>query len=75
MAAVLALGEGAAVTHQSAAALWEMLRSHDGPIEVTVPGDNGRETRKGIKIHRSSTFIGELKSQEALTAANSSGSS
>jgi very-short-patch-repair endonuclease len=60
MAAVLAIGEGGAVSHRSAAALWGMLRAHDGPIEVTVPGDGGRETRKGIKLHRSSTFIGDL---------------
>src|SRR6186997_1070047 len=38
MAAVLALGEGAAVSHLSAAAVWGMLRPHDGPIDVTVSG-------------------------------------
>jgi very-short-patch-repair endonuclease len=57
MAAVLAFGDGAAISHRSAAALWRMLPPHGGPIEVTVPGDGGREKRKGIKIHRSSTFI------------------
>jgi very-short-patch-repair endonuclease len=57
MAAVLALGEDAAVSHRSAAALWRMLPPHEGPIEVTVPGDGGRAKRKGIRIHRSSTFI------------------
>jgi very-short-patch-repair endonuclease len=57
MAAVLALGEQAAVSHRSAAALWGMLPAHDGRIEVTVPGDGGRERRKRIKVHRSSTFI------------------
>jgi very-short-patch-repair endonuclease len=56
MAAVLALGDGAAVSHRSAAALWRMLPPHDGPIEVTVPGGGGRERRKGIRIHRSSAF-------------------
>jgi very-short-patch-repair endonuclease len=56
MAAVLALGAGAAVSHRSAAALLRMLPPHDGPIHITVPGDGGRETRKGIKIHRSSTL-------------------
>jgi very-short-patch-repair endonuclease len=57
MAAVLALGEGAAVSHCSAAALWGMLPPHDGPIEITVPGDGGRERRNGIRVHRSSTLI------------------
>ena len=56
MAAVLALGEGAAISHRSAAALWRMLPPHDGAIEITVPGDGGREKRKGIAIHRSSTL-------------------
>jgi very-short-patch-repair endonuclease len=57
MAAVLALGDQAAVSHRSAAALWRILLPHDGPIEVTVPGGGGREKRSGIKIHRSSTLI------------------
>ena len=55
-AAVLALGEGAAVSHRSAAALWGMLKPHSGPIDVTVPGDGGRRKRRGITVHRSSTF-------------------
>jgi very-short-patch-repair endonuclease len=57
MAAMLALGEGAAISHRSAAALWGLLPPDDGPIEITVPGDGGRERRKGIRVHRSSTFI------------------
>jgi very-short-patch-repair endonuclease len=57
MAALLALGEGAVVSHLSAAALWGMLRPHSGAIHVTVPGDGGRRKRRGIWIHRSSTLI------------------
>jgi very-short-patch-repair endonuclease len=57
MAAVLALGEGAAVSHLSAAALWGMLKPHPGPIQVTVQGDGGRRKRRGITVHRSSTLI------------------
>jgi very-short-patch-repair endonuclease len=57
MAAVLALGDGAAVSHRSAAALWQLLPAHDGAIEVTVPGDSGREKRNGIRVHRSSTLV------------------
>jgi hypothetical protein len=56
MAAVLALGDDAAVSHRSAAALWRMLPVHEGPIHVTLPGDGGREKRKDIEVHRSSTF-------------------
>ena len=53
MAAVLALGANAVASHQSAAAVWGMLNPHSGPIDITVPGDGGREKRKGIRIHRS----------------------
>ena len=60
MAAVLALGESAAVTHQRAAALWGMLKPHSGPIHLTVRGNGGRHERRGIRIHRSSTFIADL---------------
>jgi very-short-patch-repair endonuclease len=55
IAAVLACGEGAALSHQSAAALWRI-----GPvtplIDVTVTSGGGRATRKGIRIHRSRTL-------------------
>lgn len=57
MAAVLALGEGAVVSHQSAAALWGMLKPHSGPIHITLPGDSGRRPRCGITIHRSHSLI------------------
>jgi hypothetical protein len=44
MAAVLACGPGAVLSHRSAAALWGLRPNHAGPIEVTVPGarPNGR---------------------------------
>jgi very-short-patch-repair endonuclease len=58
VAAVLALGAGAVVSHQSAAAVWGMVNRHSGPIDVTVPGDGGREKRKGIRVHRSPALIG-----------------
>jgi very-short-patch-repair endonuclease len=57
MAAVLALGDGAVISHFSAAALWRFLSPSDGPIHVTVPGDNGRQRRSGIAIHRSHSLI------------------
>jgi very-short-patch-repair endonuclease len=57
MAAVLALGDGAVVSHLSAAAIWEMRQPSDGAIDVTVHGDGGRRKRRGIRIHRSSSLI------------------
>jgi len=52
MAAVLAMGEGATLSHRSAAALWGLLRREDGPIEVSVASRGGRAQRDGIRVHR-----------------------
>jgi very-short-patch-repair endonuclease len=52
MAAVLACGEGAVLSHGSAAALWNLLRPLNGPIDVSVPTHSGRERRRGIRLHR-----------------------
>ena len=56
MAAVLACGEGAVLSHRSAAALWT-IAPLPGVIEVTVPGDAGRRPRDGIRVHRSITLL------------------
>lgn len=56
LAAVLAYGPGAVLSHRSAAELWEMLPPADGPVHVTVPGDAGRKRRRGIEVHRSSVL-------------------
>jgi hypothetical protein len=69
MAAVLACGSDAALSHTSAAALWGMLPvrreltagsnrgsdSRAGPVHITVPG-NAR-SRAGITVHRSCTLF------------------
>jgi hypothetical protein len=52
MAAVLACGGGAVLSHRSAAELWGLLRHTGGAIDVSVPSDNGRRRRKGIHVHR-----------------------
>ncbi len=56
MAAVLACGEGAVLSHQTAPAVWELRRVGSGAIHVTVPGDPGRKKRRGICVHRSATL-------------------
>ena len=53
LAAVLACGEGAVLSHRSAAELWELLRPRGGPVHVTVPGTAGRQQRRRIRTHRS----------------------
>ena len=52
MAAVLACGDGAVLSHGSAAAHWGLLRPFDGPVDVSVPTHGGRRRRPGIRLHR-----------------------
>jgi predicted transcriptional regulator of viral defense system len=64
MAAVLASGQTAVLSHTSAAELWGMLRSRRPPspagvdvdVHVTIPNEAGRRKRQGIVIHRSRTL-------------------
>ncbi len=55
MAAVLACGPGAVLSHRSAAALHELGRTDRTKIDVTVPGRSCRE-HPGIDVHRSTTL-------------------
>jgi very-short-patch-repair endonuclease len=55
MAAALAYAP-AFVSHRSAATLWRLLAAVNGPVEVSVPGDGGKQRRKGIRLHRSRTL-------------------
>jgi Protein of unknown function (DUF559)/Transcriptional regulator, AbiEi antitoxin len=54
MAATLATG--GVLSHDSAAAAWDMLRTDSEAIHVTVPGDPGRRRRAGVAVHRSGTI-------------------
>lgn len=51
MAATLACGPRALLSHRSAAALWRIVGPLDGPIDVTVPTETRRD-RDGIHVHR-----------------------
>jgi very-short-patch-repair endonuclease len=53
IAAVLACGRGAALSHRSAAELWKLLMPRVRLIHVTVPSYAGRARRSGLVIHRS----------------------
>jgi very-short-patch-repair endonuclease len=68
MAAVLACGPNAVLSHTSAAELWGIRRrprraseeaagGGPGPVHVTVPRRTGMAKRNGITLHRSSTLI------------------
>jgi very-short-patch-repair endonuclease len=56
MAAVLACGPGAVLSHTSAAALWRLLPQR-GLVHVTVPGE--ARHRYGIRVHRSRTLASD----------------
>jgi very-short-patch-repair endonuclease len=54
MAAVLACGEGALLSHRSAAELWALTKkSHSGPVEVTATAGRGRP---GITVHEGGIY-------------------
>jgi very-short-patch-repair endonuclease len=53
MAAVLACGDGAALSHDSAAAHWRIGKAPTYPIHVSVLGDS--RSRDGIEVHRPRT--------------------
>ena len=59
LAAVMASGPGAALSHRSAARLWEIWQSSSGLIDVTVPSQNGRRKPAGIRIHRSRRLVAD----------------
>lgn len=59
MAAVLSCGEGAALSHGSAAVLWGFLKPLEGPVHVTSPSTSGKVQRAGVVLHRSPSLIGK----------------
>jgi hypothetical protein len=68
MAAVLACGEGAALSHQSAAYLWGFLKTEGGPVHATSPSTSGKALRAGIVLHRSPSLgeEGEVTRRERI---------
>jgi very-short-patch-repair endonuclease len=64
MAAVLAGGAGALLSHRSAASLWRQLppRPADAPVEVSTPGRHAL-SRPGLRMHR----VPPLRDDEATT--------
>ena len=52
MAAALAGGAGAAISHGAGVVLWGMLEDDETPIEVSIPGVGGRDQRDGFIVHR-----------------------
>jgi very-short-patch-repair endonuclease len=53
MAAVLACGPGAALSHRAAADHWDIWASANRTVDVTISTRAGRRPRAGIRVHRS----------------------
>src|SRR5688572_17062139 len=51
LAAVLACGEGAVLSHESAAHVWGLSPRIPDVSHVTVPSRNGRRKRPGVRLH------------------------
>ncbi len=66
MAAVLAGGEAALLSHRSAAALWGILeREEPGAIEISVPARRNPRV-PGVRVHRRSGLEGAAASRERV---------
>jgi very-short-patch-repair endonuclease len=63
MAAVLAVGPGAVLSHRSAAALWGIL-GDSGRIEVTAPTEHRR--RAGLRIHHANLPSDEISVEDGI---------
>jgi very-short-patch-repair endonuclease len=64
VAAVLAAGHGAVLSHRAAAALSGIRGWAGGRVDVTVP--RNRKTRRGIEIHRSVLAADEITAQDGI---------
>jgi len=73
MAAVLACGNGAVISHVSAAVLWELLKPIDGPVHVSIPTTSGRKSRAGIRLHRCPSLSTPAQPSSSPTYLNQEG--
>jgi very-short-patch-repair endonuclease len=65
-AALLALRDGAVLSHQSAASLWGLAPA-DRLIHATIPGAGAGATLEGVRVHRAANLSGaEARLREGL---------
>jgi predicted transcriptional regulator of viral defense system len=69
LAAVLAYGPSAVLSHRSAAALWNLRRDNRAKTDVSLPSRSGR-SRPGIDLHRSVTLsAADVTTQHGIPCA------
>ena len=66
MAAALAGGPHAVLSHAAAGALRELRASHATTIDSTIPGAGGRRRRKDLRIHRARSLDGQTASHDRI---------
>ena len=66
LAAVAACGDGAVLSHRSAATLWGVLPEGGPRIDVTVPNSSGRSRRGAMIVHRSPLGPHEVTRKEGI---------
>ena len=66
LAAVLACGHGAVLSHRSAAALWCIRPSAGAGVDVTVSGRSGRAKRPGIRLHRTRLASQDIRVRDGI---------
>lgn len=64
MAAVLAAGDGAVLSHRNGASLWGLGISTSGRIDVTVPTE--RRQRRGMRLHRARLADDEITVRDGI---------
>lgn len=70
MAAVLAMGPGAVLSHRSAAALWGLRTTARARVEVTVPGP--RRSRPALEVHRARLAADEVTLERGIPVTTAS---
>jgi very-short-patch-repair endonuclease len=66
MAAVLAGGPGAVLSHASAAMAWDLRRTSGRVIDVSVPTRAGRARRAGLRLHRTMLGAGDVTEHRGI---------
>ena len=76
LAAVLASGGGAVLSHGAAAVHWGLLRPLQGPVDVSVPTQAGRRRRAGIRLHRRAALsAGDVTRRDGIPVTTPAGPS
>lgn len=64
-AALLACGPGSVLSHHSAALVWRLLPTHDGPVHLTV--QSHRRAPSGVRVHHTAALpCREMRVREGL---------